>query len=165
METQEISKTGRQVLTFSLAGELFAYNIKQIREVLDYVKVTSVPQTPDFMRGVINLRGKALPVIDLRLKFGMDGLDDLKNTSIVVVEVNIDDEIIQLGALADSVHEVVEFEGSEIETVPKIGVNLNTDFIEGMAKKEEQFVMILDINRCFTTEELDMLKYTQEKSE
>jgi purine-binding chemotaxis protein CheW len=106
------------------------------------------------MRGVINLRGSVVPVIDMRLKFGMSATEQTVNTCIIVAEVQLDDEIIVLGALADSVQEVIEMEPEQIEAAPHIGTRLNTDFIKGMGKHDGRFVMILDIDKVFTNEEL-----------
>lgn len=151
-----------QVLTFKLGDEVFGVNIMSVREVLDYTNVTKVPQTPDFMRGVINLRGNVVPVIDLKLKFGMTATEHTVNTCIIIVEVSLDGESAVLGALADSVQEVVDFEKEFIEPAPKIGTNLNTEFIQGMAKKEEGFVIILNINKVFSAVELNICSDIQE---
>jgi purine-binding chemotaxis protein CheW len=106
------------------------------------------------MRGVINLRGSVVPVIDMRLKFGMSATEQTVNTCIIVAEVQMDDETIVLGALADSVQEVIEMEPQQIEAAPHIGTRLNTDFIKGMGKHDGRFIMILDIDKVFTSDEL-----------
>lgn len=160
---KDIKKTGVQVLTFKLGEEIFAVDIMSVREVLDFTKITKVPQTPEFMRGVINLRGNVVPVIDLKLKFGLEKTVQTITTCIIIVEVMIDGEATVLGALADSVQEVVEFEGSQIEDAPKIGTRLNTEFINGMAKKNDDFVIILNIDKVFSAEEINALsKVTSE---
>lgn len=143
-----------QYLTFKLDEEVFALDVAKVREILEESNITKVPQTPDFMRGVINLRGSVVPVIDLRLKFGMSRTEKTVNTCIIVVEVQLDDEVIILGALADSVQEVIEMEPEQIEAAPHIGSRLNTDFIKGMGKVDGRFVMILDIDRVFSNVEL-----------
>jgi purine-binding chemotaxis protein CheW len=153
MSVAQISET-TQYLTFKLAEEIFALDVAKVREILEYTTVTKVPQTPDFMRGVINLRGSVVPVIDLRLKFGMTATEQTINTCIIVAEVEMDGETMQLGALADSVQEVNEMEPGQIEAVPHIGTKLNTDFIKGMGKKDNNFVMILDIDKVFTSDDL-----------
>jgi purine-binding chemotaxis protein CheW len=145
-----------QYLTFKLAEEAFALDVAKVREILDFTTITKVPRTPEFMKGVINLRGSVVPVIDMRLKFGMSETEKTVNTCIVVVEVDFDSETIILGALADSVQEVVEMEPEQIEPAPKIGTRLNTEFIRGMGKHGENFIMILDIDKIFTTEEIIM---------
>jgi purine-binding chemotaxis protein CheW len=147
-----------QYLTFMLDEEVFALDVAQVREILEYSSVTKVPQTPEFMRGVINLRGSVVPVIDLRLKFGMTETEQTINTCIIVAEVSVDDETILLGALADSVQEVSEMEPDQIEAAPHIGTRLSADFIKGMGKRDNQFVMILDIDKVFTKYELEAVQ-------
>lgn len=144
-----------QVLTFELDKDVYGVDIMSVREVLDYTSVTKVPQTPDFMVGVINLRGNVVPVIDLKMKFGLGKTEKTVNTCIIIVEVDIDDESTVLGALADSVQEVVDFEGNSIEDAPKIGTQLNTAFINGMAKREDGFVIILCVDAVFSNVELN----------
>ena len=144
-----------QYLTFNLSDEVFAVDVGRVREILEITSITKVPQTPDFMRGVINLRGSVVPVIDLRLKFGMSETERTVNTCIIVVEVNMDGETIVLGSLADSVQEVIEMEPEQIEAAPHIGTHLNTDFIKGMGKHDNRFVMILDIDKIFSAQELE----------
>lgn len=143
-----------QYLTFKLADEVFALDVAKVREILEITNITKVPQTPDFMRGVINLRGSVVPVIDMRLKFGMSETEQTVNTCIIVVEITMDGDTTVLGALADSVQEVVEMEPENIEAAPHIGTNLNTDFIRGMGKVDGRFVMILDIDKVFSSDEL-----------
>jgi purine-binding chemotaxis protein CheW len=140
-----------------LAEEVFALDVAKVREILELSTVTKVPQTPDYMRGVINLRGSVVPVIDLRLKFGMTATEQSVNTCIIVAEVGMDDETILIGALADSVQEVNEMEPGQIEAAPHIGTRLNTNFIKGMGKKDGTFVMILDIDKVFTGDELSIV--------
>lgn len=153
-ETQEAT----QHLTFKLDEEVFAVDISKVREVLEYTSVTKVPQTPEFMKGVINLRGHVVPVVDLRLKFGMTEAEKTVNTCIIIVEVSVDEETAVLGALADSVQEVHDFEQGQIEPAPKIGTRLRTDFIKGMGKRDEQFIMILDIDKVFSSDELAIVQ-------
>lgn len=156
MSVSTITET-TQYLTFKLAEEVFALDVAKVREILEYSTVTKVPRTPDFMRGVINLRGSVVPVIDLRLKFGMTATEQTINTCIIVAEVGMDGETILLGALADSVQEVNEMEPAQIEAAPHIGTKLSTDFIKGMGKQDNHFVMILDIDKVFQTDELAMI--------
>ncbi len=150
--TEEFQTT--QYLTFVLDEETFAVDVAKVREILEESNITKVPQTPDFMRGVINLRGSVVPVIDLRLKFGMSKTEKTVNTCIIVVEVEMDGENIILGALADSVQEVIELEPQQIEAAPHIGSRLKTDFIKGMGKIGNRFIMMLDIDKVFSSEEL-----------
>jgi purine-binding chemotaxis protein CheW len=147
-----------QYLTFTLADEVFAVDVARVREILEMPSITKVPQVPDFMLGVINLRGCVVPVIDLRQKFGMQETAQTVNTCIIVVEVSMDGENIVLGSLADSVQEVIEMEPSQIEAAPHIGTNLKTDFIKGMGKHVGRFVMILDIDKVFSGTELASVK-------
>jgi len=153
MSVETITET-TQYLTFKLTEEVFALEVAKVREILEYSTVTKVPQTPDYMRGVINLRGSVVPVVDLRLKFGMSAIEQTVNTCIIVTEVELNGETMQLGALADSVQEVNEMEPEQIEAAPKIGTRLNTDFIKGMGKQDNNFVMILDIDRVFNSKEM-----------
>ncbi len=153
MSVSGITET-TQYLTFKLDEEIFALDIGKVREVLDFTTVTKVPQTPDFMRGVINLRGSVVPVVDLRLKFGMTVTEKTVNTCIIIVEVVLGNETTILGALADSVQEVLDLEPQQIEPAPKIGTRLKTDFIKGMGKKEDHFIMILNIDKVFSAEEI-----------
>ncbi|MEI7816959.1 MAG: chemotaxis protein CheW [Desulfuromonadales bacterium] len=143
-----------QYLTFTLADEVFAVDVARVREILEITNITKVPQVPDFMRGVINLRGCVVPVIDLRLKFAMEETAQTVNTCIIVVEVMMDGENTVLGALADSVQEVIEMEPSQIEAAPHIGTHLKTEFIKGMGKHDGRFVMILDIDKVFSSSEI-----------
>ena len=153
MSVEGITETV-QYLTFKLADEIFAFDVAKVREILELTSITKVPQTPDFMRGVINLRGSVVPVIDLRLNFGMQCTEQTVNTCIIVVEVVLQGETIVLGVLADSVQEVVEMEPDLIEPPPQLGTKLNTEFIKGMGKVENDFVMILDIDKVFSAEDL-----------
>lgn len=156
METAEITDI-RQYLTFKLGDEVFAVDVAQVREILEFVSITKVPRTPEFMRGVINVRGSVVPVVDMRLKFGMPGAEETINTCIVVVEIILDSETTVLGALVDSVQEVSEFAPDQIEPTPTLGTHMNVDFIKGIGKQDEEFVMILDIDRIFSTAELATL--------
>ncbi len=153
MSAEKIIET-HQYLTFKLDEEVFALGIDKVREVLDYTSITKVPQTPEFMRGVINLRGGVVPVIDMRLKFGMPRTEPTVNTCIIIVEVEVEGETTILGALADSVQEVLDLEPQQIEPAPKIGTKLRTDFIRGMGRRDERFIIILDIDKIFSGDEL-----------
>jgi purine-binding chemotaxis protein CheW len=143
-----------QYLTFKLDDEVFALDIATVREVLDFTTVTKVPRMPEFMRGVISLRGSAVPVVDLRLKFGMKETERTVNTCIIIMEVLVDGEPAILGALADSVQEVLNLEPDHIESAPKIGTKLRTEFIKGMGKSGGDFIIILDVNNVFSSDEL-----------
>jgi len=157
MSATEITET-RQYLTFKLGNEVFATDVAKVREVLDFTTITEIPRTPDFMSGVINLRGNVVPVVDLRLCFEMSKTERTRNTCIVVVEVLLDGESTIIGALADSVEEVIDLEPEQIEPAPRIGTQIKTDFIKGMGKRDTQFIMILDIDRVFSAEELSVVR-------
>lgn len=147
-----------QYLTFKLEDELFALDIGKVREVLDFTTITKVPQTPDYMRGVINLRGSVVPVVDLRLKFGMVMAEQTVNTCVIIVEVELEGEKVVMGAMADAVQEVLDLEPDQIEPPPRIGTKLNTEFIKGMGKHNEQFIIILDIDKVFTAGDVGMMQ-------
>jgi purine-binding chemotaxis protein CheW len=146
--------TATQYLTYKLADEVFAFDIGKVREVLDFTVITRVPKMPDFLRGVINLRGSVVPVVDLRLKFGMSMTDKTVDTCVIITEVNVDGDQAVLGVLADSVQEVIDLDPDSIEPAPKIGTGLNTAFIRGMGRRGDRFIIILDIDRVFSAEEL-----------
>jgi purine-binding chemotaxis protein CheW len=147
-----------QYLTFRLGEEVFALDIAQVREVLDYTAITRVPRMPEFMRGVINLRGSVVPVVDLRLKFWMSATERTLNTCIIIAEVAIEGERTLLGALADSVQEVIDLEAGQIEPPPRLGTSINARFIRGMGKRDEHFVIILDADRVFSSDELALVQ-------
>ncbi len=159
MSVEGINET-RQYLSFKLEEEEFALDISKVREVLDFTKITKVPQTPDYMQGVINLRGSVVPVVDLNMKFGNKTTNKTVNTRIIIGEVSIEGDNTVLGVLADSVNEVMELGPESIEPAPRIGTRLNTDFLKGMGKREEEFVMILDIDKVFSAEELSLVTQT-----
>ena len=156
MSVQGITET-TQYLSFHLDEEEFALEITRVREVLDFTRITKVPQSPPFMRGVINLRGTVVPVVDLKDKFGIGVTDKTVNTRIIICEIDVDGDMTTLGALADSVHEVMEIEPEHIEPAPKIGTRLNTEFLRGMGKRDEKFIMILDIDKVFSADELSLV--------
>jgi len=160
MSTVTASKT-TQFLTFRLGQETFAVDVTKAREVLDYVPPTRVPQTPRFMLGVINLRGGVVPVIDMRQKFGLAPVERTRDTCIIVLEIAVDGETTVVGALADSVREVLELGAEQIEPPPRIGTRLNTEFIKGMGKRDEEFLILLNIDRVFSTDEIALVQGVQ----
>ncbi len=160
----EINSTTNQYLTFTLNKDIYALDIASVREVLELTPITRIPRTPKFMRGVINLRGHAVPVVDMRLKFGMSRTEDTINTCIIIVEVSFDGESTVMGALADSVREVIELTENMIEEPPRMGTTIKTEFIRGMGKQDDEFVIILDINKILSVEELAMLKSVHQDS-
>lgn len=145
-----------QYLTFTLGNEDFGLDIGKVREVLDYTTITRVPRMPEYLSGVINLRGNVVPVIDLRYKLGMGAIEQTVDTCIVIVEIMIDDEIIHVGAIADSVKEVIDLDPSQISPPPKLGTRINNEFIKSMGSQGEKFLMILDIDKILTADQLDI---------
>ncbi|SDB04862.1 purine-binding chemotaxis protein CheW [Desulfonatronum thiosulfatophilum] len=155
---EKIGKMLSQYLTFTLDRELYAMDIAKVREVLEYTEITRVPRTPEFLRGVINVRGRAVPVVDMRLKFGLSKTTQTVNTCIIIVEVDVDGESTILGALSDSVQEVIDLEPDQIEPAPRLGTRIKTEFIEGMGKSGDQFIIILNIDKIFSAEELSVVQ-------
>ena len=145
-------------LTFSMADEEYGIGILKIKEIIGMMPVTSVPQTPEFVKGVINLRGKVIPVIDLRLRFAMEPIDYTDRTCIIVVEIGGQSGTIMIGIVVDSVSEVLNIKGQDIEDTPTFGIRLNTDYILGMAKMEGGVKILLDIDRVLSTEEVAVLE-------
>ena len=155
----------KQYVTFCLAEELFGVEVSRTREILSVISVTSVPQTPDYMLGVINLRGQVVPVIDMRLKLGLSATDETQDTCIIVVEVLVDGEPIVVGALADAVREVLEIKSDAIEPPPRLGTRLNTEFIKGMGKIDEEFLILLNIDKIFNSDEIALVQEIAEETE
>ena len=147
----------QQYLTFGLGEEVFALETGSVREVIELVPVTRIPKTPPFMRGVINLRGHAVPVVDLRIKFDMPQVKDTVNTCIIIVDVEVEGESCYMGAIVDSVREVFEMSSDQINPPPRMGTSIRSDFIKGMGKQDEEFIMILDISKVFSQEELQAI--------
>lgn len=156
MSTTEI--VSRQYVTFGLGGELFGVEVTRAREILSQVAVTRVPRTPDYLLGVINLRGQVVPVVDLRVKMGLPHAEATRDSCIIVMEVQIDGEVLTVGGLADSVREVLELRDDQIEPPPRLGMKLKTEFIAGMGKVDEQFLILLEIDRVFSSEELAIVQ-------
>jgi len=152
-----ITETG-QYMTFKLGNELFAIGVNQVREVLEVSQITRMPTAPPWMRGVVNVRGQATPVVDLRMKFGLAAVADTVHTRIIVMELELDGEATVLGGVADSVHEVIELEPGNITPPPRIAMRWRSDFIEGMGKKGDDFIIILDVNAVFSSDEMALVE-------
>lgn len=150
--------TTQQYVTFSLVEELFGVEVTRTREILSLTPVTKVPQTPDYLLGVINLRGQVVPVVDMRLKLGLPAGAETEDTCIIVVEVKVEDESIVVGVLVDAVREVLEVRSDQIEPPPRLGTRLNTEFITGMGKLDGQFIILLNIDRIFNTGEIALVQ-------
>ena len=144
-------------LTFSMADEEYGIGILKIKEIIGMMPITTVPQTPEFVKGVINLRGKVIPVMDLRLRFGMEPMDYSERTCIIVVEIEGASGTVFIGIVVDAVSEVLNIKGDSIEETPTFGTKLNTDYILGMAKMEGGVKILLDIDRVLSTEEVAVL--------
>ncbi len=148
------SKAGKY-LTFSLASEEYGIPILKVKEIIGMMPITSVPQVPTFVKGVINLRGKVIPVIDLRLKFGLEEIDYTERTCIIVVEIASEAGTLPTGAIVDSVSEVIAIKDDDIEDTPEFGTSLETAFIMGMAKKENEIKILLDIDSVVSATEIE----------
>ncbi len=146
-------------LTFSMADEEYGIEIEKIKEIIGMMPITTVPQTPEFVKGVVNLRGKVIPVVDLRLRFGMDAIDYTERTCIIVVEIQGQSGtvMVMIGIVVDSVSEVLNIKGDDIEDTPTFGTKLNTDYILGMAKMEGGVKILLDIDRVLSDEKIAVL--------
>ncbi|MGA2404535.1 MAG: chemotaxis protein CheW [Syntrophobacteraceae bacterium] len=145
-------------LTFSLDREEYGISILKIKEIIGMMRITPVPRTPEFVNGVINLRGKVIPVIELRSRFGMESIAYSERTCIIVVEINTSSGRIHTGIVVDSVSEVVNIKSSDIEDTPTFGAKFKTDYILGMAKKDGGVKILLDIDRVLTDEERELLE-------
>jgi len=147
----------QQYLTFMLGGETYAMGILSIKEIIEYGNITEVPRMPEFIRGVINLRGSVVPVIDLGARFGKQATDITRRTCIVIIEVANGEETQDVGVMVDAVNEVLEISASEIEPAPSFGANIRADFIDGMGKINGKFVIILNIHQVLSVEEMATL--------
>ena len=159
------SEAPSQYLTFSLAGEMFAVGILNVKEIIEFGHLTEIPMMPAFIRGVINLRGAVVPVIDLAARFGGKPTEVSRRTCIVILEVVDQDMHSDIGIMVDAVSEVLEIPASEIEPPPSFGAKIRTDFISGMGKVNSSFVIILSIHKVLSIEEIAMLTNTAEIAE
>jgi purine-binding chemotaxis protein CheW len=142
-------------LTFSLKGEEYGIEIRKVKEIIGMIPITMVPQTPQYFKGVINLRGKVIPVVDLRLKFGMEAMDYTERTCIVVVDLHTG---ILMGLVVDTVSEVLNIKANDIEDTPSFGASVNTNYILGMAKAGNGIKILLDIDKVMSDQEIDILR-------
>ena len=154
-----LDKEGKY-LTFSLAGEEYGIGILKVKEIIGMMSITMVPQTPSYLKGVINLRGKVIPVVDLRLKFGMESIEYNERTCIIVVEISGTGRTVHMGIVVDSVSEVLNIKAGDIEETPNFGTKLNTEYILGMAKSAGGIKILLDIDRVLSAEEISGLAKT-----
>lgn len=146
-----------QYLTFTLGGEVFAMDIRTVREIIQHASMTTVPLMPDFVRGVINLRGAVVPVIDLQSRFGRPKAQIGKKTCVVIFDASQEGERIELGLMVDSVSEVVDIAASDIEPPPQFGASIQREFIKGMGKIDGEFIVILESDRALNIEEMALM--------
>ena len=154
---------GGKFLTFSMGAEEYGISILRIKEIIGMLPITTVPQTPKFVKGVINLRGKVIPVIDLRLRFNMEAIPYTERTCIIVIEIEGEEGNILTGIVVDSVSEVLNIRDKEIADTPTFGVNMNTEYILGVAKMENGIKILLDINQVLNGEDIKTLEETAER--
>ncbi|GGY62142.1 chemotaxis protein CheW [Cellvibrio zantedeschiae] len=147
-------KISKQFLTFRIGNEHYGLELSQTREIIEYSGITEVPLMPSFLRGVINLRGEVVPVIDLAVRLGRKSIEVQRRTCIIVVELTNNDQHHVLGLLADAVSEVIEMDDENIEDAPSFGANIRAEFIQGIAKQGEEFVVLLDANNALSIREL-----------
>jgi purine-binding chemotaxis protein CheW len=151
-------------LSFKLDQEIFAINVERVLEILEMKQITKVPKSPDYLCGVINLRGNVLPVIDTRIKFGLSATEFTVNTCIVVLHISFENEFLTIGALVDSVQEVLDIKDDQFQIPPTIGLKYRAEFISGMYKIDEQFIMLLDIDKVFSPDEIVEVKESKESA-
>ena len=151
-----VTKEGKY-LTFTLADEAYGIGILKIKEIIGMLPITPVPQTPDYVKGVINLRGKVIPVVGLRMMFGMEAVAYNERTCIIVVEIENQNETLLIGIIVDAVSEVLNIKANDIEDTPQFGAKLNTEYILGMAKSDKTVKILLDIDRILKADEMAML--------
>lgn len=157
MNNENLSKIN-SFLSFKLGEEEFAAHVGKVLNILEMTKITEVPRAPEYMKGVINLRGTVLPVIDTRIKFGMPPTAYTTNTCIIVLDIDMDGESIHVGALVDSVQAVLEFDSSNIMPAPSIGSKYRSEFIEGVVNVDDNFIMILNMDAVFSSDELSKMQ-------
>lgn len=155
--SKTLARTNKH-LTFTLGGEEYGLDILKVQEIIGIMPITRVPKTPEFVRGVINLRGKVIPVVDLRVKFGMGSNEDTDRTCIVVVQVANKSGHAVMGAVVDEVSEVIDIAEDQIEATPEFGADIDTDFVLGIGKVADKVVMVLDIDKVLSAREINVIK-------
>ncbi len=148
----------KSFLSFKIENEIFAVNVKKVLEVLQMKAITTIPKTPDYIKGVINFRGEIIPVIDSRIKFNLHTIEDYSKSVIIILNFEDDSKNKIIGAIVDSVMDVMEIKEMDVKDLPEIGSRYNLEFIYGMIKHKENFIMILDIDKVFSVEELNIVK-------
>lgn len=164
MEMETEIKTN-SYLSFCLGNEVYAAHVKSVLNILEITTITRIPKAPDYMEGVINLRGSVLPVVDTRVKLGMEKMGATKDTCIIVLEVLVEGDKIMIGSIVDGVKEVLEIDQHEILPPPNIGNKFQSQFIKGMYKVDEEFIMILNMDKIFSPDELISLKQNFDSTE
>lgn len=164
MNSENITKINT-FLSFKLGEEEFAAHVGKVLNILEMTKITEVPKAPEYMKGVINLRGTVLPVIDTRIKFGMPKTEYTTNTCIIVLDIEMDGDSIHVGALVDSVQAVLELDSSQIMPAPSIGSKYKSEFIEGVANVDDKFIMILNMDAVFSSNELTNIQNQTKETE
>ncbi|HQO41084.1 MAG TPA: chemotaxis protein CheW [Spirochaetota bacterium] len=152
------NKTGAQYLSFMLDGKIFAFDVLKTREVLSYTRITEIPCTPDYVAGVLNLRGSVVTVMDFRRKFNMGETLITPDSAIIIVEANYEDEMVVVGALVDAVKGVLRFDSSGIEPPPKVGMKLSAELINGIGRMDDEFVVILNVDRVFSEDDINLAR-------
>lgn len=163
MDNNEVTSEG-QFLTFTLGKEIFALDIVKVREVLELTTVSEIPRTPLYMKGVINLRGHAVPVVDMRLKLGMAETAHTVDTCIIILEVSCEGESVVMGALVDSVREVVEMAENEIEPAPRMGASVDASYIRGMGRQGDQFTIIVEVDSIFSVDDFRAIPEAEQQN-
>jgi purine-binding chemotaxis protein CheW len=148
----------KSFLTFRLGEEVFACHVNKLLSILEIPEITHVPGSPKYMKGIIDLRGKVLPVIDTKIKLNMPAIEFNKDTCIVVMDINLDNDNLLVGVLVDAVLEVMEFDQDKILAPPNLGSKYHSEFITGIVKKDNKFIMLIDIDKVFSLDEIDFLK-------
>mgnify|MGYP000260851662 CR=1 FL=1 len=164
-ETEIDQDNQDQYLTFIVQGNVFGVDILGIKEIIEFCSLTQVPLVPDYIRGVLNLRGRVIPVVDLNVRFGLEKTETTKKTCIVVVEVHCEDGVIEMGMLIDEVLEVKEILEDQLEKAPDFGANIRTDFIRGMARQDQGFIVLLELDKVVSVSELTVIGGLVEKQE
>lgn len=156
------NKHKKVFLSFRLGKETFAVSVKKVLEVLQKQHITEVPDVPEYIRGVINFRGDILPICDARLKFNMNGQTDEEKHVVIVLDLENNQQRLRIGAIADGVKDVISIEETDIKPVPEMGLKYNAEFLSGMIKNGDGFIMVLNVDKVFTTDEVEFLKKTSE---
>ena len=158
----EITSVANAYLTFKMGEETFATQVSRVREILELSSITKVPNAPDYMRGIVNLRGQVLPVVDTRIKFGLESTEDTPKSRIIVLEVESQNKVVQLGALVDTARDVVEFAEDTIMPPPSMDDFKKAEFIEGVVEMDGDFVMLIKVDKVFSKEEVKAIARHQE---